>query len=350
MLQNEIKLVLNGKTRDYFLDLKFPEFDVEATHKVTLDLLLAPANLVPLRYENGEDFFVQGPYFGPSTMMCVFKLYGDDIPVDEQMKVIGAWTHELNLDHTKYHTSMRALSSPKEERMRTFIYRIYANVEGECFEHPEMLTGAPIGMYHCPECMFMVIAGVPHPTKAQIEDFENGISEDDDANFEGEDPEMGYNDPPYTQAQVDIMNVELHKERTRKELFNEKFRLCQSSFEAYARLSDNWDGAGAPKPNPAAMQNAFNFMMFVSDCADLENARAPFPTLSVEGAPGIFWPAQDDKNYVALSFLDDRICYFVKELDGTLGNSGALVLGSEGSNIEEKLLEIINVWPNQMGV
>jgi len=32
-----------------------------------------------------------------------------------------------------------------------------------CAEKPEELKGAPIGMYHCPDCGAMVIAGVPHP-------------------------------------------------------------------------------------------------------------------------------------------------------------------------------------------
>ena len=33
-----------------------------------------------------------------------------------------------------------------------------------CAEKPEDLMGAPIGMYHCPDCGAMVLAGVPHPT------------------------------------------------------------------------------------------------------------------------------------------------------------------------------------------
>ena len=32
-----------------------------------------------------------------------------------------------------------------------------------CVEKPEELKGVPIGMYHCPDCGTMVIAGVPHP-------------------------------------------------------------------------------------------------------------------------------------------------------------------------------------------
>lgn len=32
-----------------------------------------------------------------------------------------------------------------------------------CSEKPEKLLGAPIGMYHCPECGAMLIAGLKHP-------------------------------------------------------------------------------------------------------------------------------------------------------------------------------------------
>lgn len=35
-------------------------------------------------------------------------------------------------------------------------------LEGMCPERPELLAGAPIGMYHCPACGCMVLAGIPH--------------------------------------------------------------------------------------------------------------------------------------------------------------------------------------------
>jgi hypothetical protein len=46
--------------------------------------------------------------------------------------------------------------------------RCYIPIEGtpeevNCFEKPERLAGSPIGMYHCPDCGAMVLAGVPHP-------------------------------------------------------------------------------------------------------------------------------------------------------------------------------------------
>ena len=33
----------------------------------------------------------------------------------------------------------------------------------DCSEDPALLTGQPIGQYHCPLCGMMVVAGFPHP-------------------------------------------------------------------------------------------------------------------------------------------------------------------------------------------
>jgi uncharacterized protein YlaI len=32
-----------------------------------------------------------------------------------------------------------------------------------CEEKPELLRNTPIGMYHCPDCGAMVLAGMEHP-------------------------------------------------------------------------------------------------------------------------------------------------------------------------------------------
>lgn len=32
-----------------------------------------------------------------------------------------------------------------------------------CSYDPSQLIGVPIGMFHCPECGEMVVAGMPHP-------------------------------------------------------------------------------------------------------------------------------------------------------------------------------------------
>ena len=37
-----------------------------------------------------------------------------------------------------------------------------------CNEKPEELINAPIGMYHCPDCGAMVVAGVKHPPMCKM--------------------------------------------------------------------------------------------------------------------------------------------------------------------------------------
>lgn len=45
-----------------------------------------------------------------------------------------------------------------------------------CPHRPEELKCQPIGMYHCPACGMMVVAGVPHPPA------------EDDFDYEGPEP------------------------------------------------------------------------------------------------------------------------------------------------------------------
>lgn len=40
-----------------------------------------------------------------------------------------------------------------------------------CPHDPRELAGQPIGMYHCPECGEMVVAGIPHPAEIADEEY-----------------------------------------------------------------------------------------------------------------------------------------------------------------------------------
>lgn len=44
-----------------------------------------------------------------------------------------------------------------------------------CPYKPELLKGLPLGMFHCPICLNMVIAGLPHPTDAEIADMGGNV-------------------------------------------------------------------------------------------------------------------------------------------------------------------------------
>ncbi len=46
-------------------------------------------------------------------------------------------------------------------------------VPSMCGEKPELLKGAPLGMYHCPGCGAMVMAGLKHPDVCNLCDARN---------------------------------------------------------------------------------------------------------------------------------------------------------------------------------
>lgn len=56
-----------------------------------------------------------------------------------------------------------------------------------CTYDPMEMAGMPIGMYHCPECLEMVIAGIPHPDYSLLDDYE----EEDFKLFESRDSSFG---------------------------------------------------------------------------------------------------------------------------------------------------------------
>ncbi len=41
----------------------------------------------------------------------------------------------------------------------------------KCSYDPREMSGQPIGMFHCPECGEMVLAGMIHPDYSVIEDY-----------------------------------------------------------------------------------------------------------------------------------------------------------------------------------
>lgn len=44
-----------------------------------------------------------------------------------------------------------------------------------CTYDPRLLAGQPIGMFHCPECGEMVVAGMPHPEPITDEEYAAGL-------------------------------------------------------------------------------------------------------------------------------------------------------------------------------
>ena len=50
-----------------------------------------------------------------------------------------------------------------------------------CLEQPLLLTGMPIGQYHCPQCLMMLMAGAPHFSPEAVEQHCTCETQDDDA-------------------------------------------------------------------------------------------------------------------------------------------------------------------------
>ena len=56
----------------------------------------------------------------------------------------------------------------KEDLPKNICGRCYEETDelfpSGCNEDPEKFKGQPLGMYHCPDCGAMVMAGVKHPS------------------------------------------------------------------------------------------------------------------------------------------------------------------------------------------
>ena len=51
------------------------------------------------------------------------------------------------------------------------------STEEKCLHDPQKVTGS-IGMYHCPECGEMVLAGMPHPDYSLLDEYEEDKEQD----------------------------------------------------------------------------------------------------------------------------------------------------------------------------
>lgn len=135
------------------------------------------AAIVPDGYEKGNVYwhrFEDEQLENLEVLDLVFQISGTPEAAEAACMVIGAYLKTVfeQVQTGAWHSSVRVLYSdnPAYDRGEpvpsVFIYRIYPNVEGMCEEHPEMLLGAPMGMYHCPVCGEMQLAGMPHVTNS----------------------------------------------------------------------------------------------------------------------------------------------------------------------------------------
>ena len=73
---------------------------------------------------------------------------------------------------TDENTTENATAPASQVERLVMCGRCYAEVTevftANCNEKPEKLINAPIGMYHCPDCGAMVVAGVEHPPMCKM--------------------------------------------------------------------------------------------------------------------------------------------------------------------------------------
>lgn len=73
----------------------------------------------------------------------------------------GELTQSGFLTRNCLHVSSKVVSDREREHLSLVLLRVFDNNDFPCTEHPEFLFG-PIGMYHCPVCGHMQMAGLAH--------------------------------------------------------------------------------------------------------------------------------------------------------------------------------------------
>lgn len=92
---------------------------------------------------------------------------------------------DAQLDHLE-----RVLNAYAERLDHTINWGEYEGRKRKpCPEQPLMLIGAPLGQYHCPVCMEMQIAGLPH--LPPDDEYERMMGQEWPAGYEDEGSEDG---------------------------------------------------------------------------------------------------------------------------------------------------------------
>lgn len=330
-VKGEVVYSFNGTMRNTWWGVELPPFDYDAFTKlgISFDAVAGPTSSVPFRYKDGVNYFIEGK--GEASTPCmsfIFCLAGTLEQQEEQMKLIGDFTKALTYDWEKFHVAFRALTNDETGAIRTFVYRVFEN-NGECTEHPEMLCGLPCGMYHCPCCMEMVVAGIPHPDKSCYEEMHAEMQKESEANSECEVP-------PYTDEQVAVLNEIEAEEAEERRKADALYEQAEKSLNTYATLKPNWGGDGEEQPVAASVKNAGEFLVTIKEM------RWPSPevTLDHEGLVAFLWPDNHDPKdtYISMAFYADETVTYWMERD-TEANDGGTIPRDE--NHEENLMAFL---------
>lgn len=176
MVNNEVTVAFSGNKRETLQGFVYPEPPV--IKKVTFDAVIGRSGLVPFQYKAGQVIFVQMEHetmADKPVLDLVFNIFGTPEESETALMAIKGYgvTLAKYIDFYVYHVASRLLYSdnPKyaqgQKVPRFLLLRIYKNADFECVEHPEMLVGKPLGMYHCPVCGEMQVAGIFHLPKGE---------------------------------------------------------------------------------------------------------------------------------------------------------------------------------------
>lgn len=172
---NITALVHAGKTDPVRL---FDSPDWELTLDRACSAQLGVAGAVPAGYRKGEMYMHPIGGNDPRGEIAVtdlhFYMSGEDrsAQTEQLAPVINALREVVNGENAwPIHFMLRSFTSDNQKYanlaeadrpLRWVVARAFRNVDWTCQEHPEMLLGVPLGMYHCGHCGQMVIAGCFH--------------------------------------------------------------------------------------------------------------------------------------------------------------------------------------------
>jgi hypothetical protein len=312
-IENEIQLMFKGDIRQSLWGYQNPEFD-GSTLGVTLDCIVMEEGVVPFRYEAGKDFWMENKGSSNACMTYVFKLGGEFTPElqDLQMRLIGAFTHNLPHDWSQYHTSHRHFEGSAKGSIRTFIYRIHRNVDGQCQGHPEMLCGAPLGMHHCDCCGEMVLAGLPHPSQEHFREFHELCEQDS----------------------------KVQQDRERAEWFEKVWTRVEAEYVAYGKLEEGWCD-DLPPPIPESLKLAREFLEYLRDNLAVHSRTHVVPSLDHEGYVGIIMPnGNGNPVWWSCAFYPDETVTFCHK--SGVGDNGSNTNIPQGPEHNAQLLALIH--------
>ena len=117
---------------------------------------------------------LQGKYAELKVTDIIWSVRNPSIADNDTIDGIVLKVREIVSANTLLGYSFAALGlkvNPYDKDSPVFVLfvRAYKTSEHPCAEHPELYLGAPLGMYHCPVCGEMQVAGTFHIPKEAYE-------------------------------------------------------------------------------------------------------------------------------------------------------------------------------------